>query len=106
MNDIRYKPDDWSKRCMEPVMCGRYVCPFWQTLKRYPEIGHPDIRQYSVVMFTPKLATSQFCEIVITSRNFCTTDSRYDVSRFGYTDFPPHGGKYRNSRYAKYTYPN
>jgi len=22
MNDIRYKPDDWSRRCMEPVMCG------------------------------------------------------------------------------------
>lgn len=22
MNDIRYKPDDWSKRAMEPVMCG------------------------------------------------------------------------------------
>ncbi len=22
MNDIRYKPDDWSKRTMEPVMCG------------------------------------------------------------------------------------
>jgi hypothetical protein len=21
MNDIRYKPDDWSRRCMEPVMC-------------------------------------------------------------------------------------
>ena len=22
MNDIKYKPDDWSKKCMEPVMCG------------------------------------------------------------------------------------
>lgn len=22
MNDIRYKPDNWSRRCMEPVMCG------------------------------------------------------------------------------------
>ena len=22
MNDIRYKPDDWSRRIMEPVMCG------------------------------------------------------------------------------------
>ena len=22
MNDIRYKPDDWSRRAMEPVMCG------------------------------------------------------------------------------------
>ena len=22
MNDIRYKPDDWSRKCMEPVMCG------------------------------------------------------------------------------------
>ena len=22
MNDIKYKPDDWSRRCMEPVMCG------------------------------------------------------------------------------------
>ncbi|NDO52277.1 hypothetical protein FMM75_23935 [Lachnospiraceae bacterium MD335] len=22
MNDIRYKPDDWSRRCIEPVMCG------------------------------------------------------------------------------------
>lgn len=22
MNDIRYKPDDWSRRCMEPIMCG------------------------------------------------------------------------------------
>jgi hypothetical protein len=22
MNDIRYKPDNWSKRAMEPVMCG------------------------------------------------------------------------------------
>lgn len=22
MNDIRYKPDDWSRRCMKPVMCG------------------------------------------------------------------------------------
>lgn len=22
MNDIRYKPDDWSKRCMESTMCG------------------------------------------------------------------------------------
>ena len=22
MNDIRYKPDDWSKKAMEPVMCG------------------------------------------------------------------------------------
>ena len=22
MNDIRYKPEDWSIRCMEPVMCG------------------------------------------------------------------------------------
>ena len=22
MNDIRYKPDDWSRRCVEPVMCG------------------------------------------------------------------------------------
>jgi len=22
MNDIRYKPDDWGRRCMEPVMCG------------------------------------------------------------------------------------
>lgn len=22
MNDIRYKPDDWSRRSMEPVMCG------------------------------------------------------------------------------------
>lgn len=22
MNDIRYKPDDWSRRCMESVMCG------------------------------------------------------------------------------------
>lgn len=22
MNDIRFKPDDWSRRCMEPVMCG------------------------------------------------------------------------------------
>lgn len=23
MNDIRYKPEDWSIRCMKPVMCGR-----------------------------------------------------------------------------------
>ena len=22
MNDMRYKPDDWSRRCMEPTMCG------------------------------------------------------------------------------------
>ena len=22
MNDIRYKPDDWSKKAMEPIMCG------------------------------------------------------------------------------------
>ncbi len=22
MNDIRYKPDDWSRRCMKPIMCG------------------------------------------------------------------------------------
>ena len=22
MNDMRYKPEDWSRRCMEPVMCG------------------------------------------------------------------------------------
>lgn len=22
MNDIRFKPDDWSKKCMEPIMCG------------------------------------------------------------------------------------
>ena len=22
MNDIRFKPDDWSRRCMEPIMCG------------------------------------------------------------------------------------
>lgn len=22
MNDIKYKPDDWSRRCMEPTMCG------------------------------------------------------------------------------------
>ena len=22
MNDIRYKPDDWSKQCLEPIMCG------------------------------------------------------------------------------------
>lgn len=22
MNDIRYKPDNWSKKCMEPIMCG------------------------------------------------------------------------------------
>jgi hypothetical protein len=22
MNDIMYKPDDWSRRCMEPTMCG------------------------------------------------------------------------------------
>lgn len=22
MNDIRYKPDDWSKRAMKPIMCG------------------------------------------------------------------------------------
>jgi len=21
-NDIRFKPDDWSKKCMEPIMCG------------------------------------------------------------------------------------
>lgn len=23
MNDIQYKPDNWSARCLEPVMCGR-----------------------------------------------------------------------------------
>ena len=22
MNDIKFKPDDWSRRCMKPVMCG------------------------------------------------------------------------------------
>jgi len=22
LNDIKYKPDDWSKACMEPIMCG------------------------------------------------------------------------------------
>ena len=22
INDIKYKPDDWSRKCMEPVMCG------------------------------------------------------------------------------------
>lgn len=22
MNDIRYKPDNWSKQCLEPIMCG------------------------------------------------------------------------------------
>lgn len=22
MNDMKYKPDDWSKKCMQPIMCG------------------------------------------------------------------------------------
>ena len=26
MNDMRYKPDDWSKRAMQPIMCGIGYC--------------------------------------------------------------------------------